>query len=435
MIKLIFKTIWANRSRNLWIIAELILIAATAWLVIEPAVIYQYIISRHPGYDIDRLVRMEIGMKPTDAEYDNEERYADLNRMLARIRSNPKVESATLVTYQSFENMGLSANSIPSDSIYGVYIDVQFIPGTDFFRTFGLRTSGGPDDGKIYNEPPCKKNDIVVGRSMAKMLHPGVNALGHYLNEHSERMNHDKNLRIVGIVNDALYRSTLGRTPIVYKMLTPDDVRKKMKRIGDFNIVARLKPGIDPEDFIRQNARTISSDISAGNLYAHSPITYNSYRAIMTSGKRNNNIIQLALVLFLVVNLCLGVTGTFYLQTTDRCRDAGIMRAFGATRGSVCRNMIAEGWVMTIISWIIGCTGVWFLARKNGLTEPEKLFNVLAQEVMDAIPLWFDNFALHFWVISAIVLILLLVTVTAGIYIPARRIARISPVDALRENN
>ncbi|MDE6371694.1 MAG: ABC transporter permease, partial [Duncaniella sp.] len=394
-----------------------------------------YIINRHPGYDIDRLVRMEIGMKPTDTEYDREERYADINRILARVRSNPQVESATLAFNECYENMSLNANSIPSDSIIGAYVDVKFIPGTDFFRTFGLRTSGGPEDGKVFNEPPCNKNDIVVGRSMAKMLHPGVNALGHYLNEHSEKMPHDKDRRIVGIVNDALFRSSLGRTPIVYKALMPKDVLKRMGNIGSLSIVARMKPGVDPDDFVRQNARTISTDFSAGNLYAHSPITYVTHRAINTSGERNNNIILMALVLFLIVNLCLGVIGTFYLQTADRSRDAGIMRAFGATRASVCRNMIAEGWLMAVFSWMIGCTGVWFLVRKNGMTEPDKLFDILDQGVMDALPLWFDNFALHFWVISAIVLALLLVTVTVGIYIPARRIASISPVDALRENN
>lgn len=165
-------------------------------------------------------------------------------------------------------------------------------------------------------------------------------------------------------------------------------------------------------------------------------MTYPEIRDSMSLGMSNAIIVKTALVIFLIVNLCLGIIGTFYLQTRDRSRDAGIMRAFGATRGSVCRNMIAEGWFMAIVSWIIACFGVWLWVRKDGMTMHQEMFDErMPQAIIDAIPLWFDNFATHFWVISAIVLALLLITVTIGVYIPARRIADVNPVDALRENN
>ena len=111
------------------------------------------------------------------------------------------------------------------------------------------------------------------------------------------------------------------------------------------------------------------------------------------------------------------------------------MRAFGATRGSICRNLIAEGWCIAILAWIIGNIGTWFIAGIYGMTEHEYMADNKSQALNNIIPLWIDDFATHFWVISAIVLVLLLVTVTIGVYIPARRIAGISPVDALRENN
>lgn len=427
MLKLIFKNIWAHRRRNLWILIELILISLAAWFVIEPLVVFKYTVSRYPGYDIDRLVHIELAAKPTEDKYSREERYDDVNRILTKLRSDPQVESATIAPSQCFENNNLSVSSLPDDSINGTYVEVEFVPGTDFFKTFGITA----DNGKMFNEPECNKNDIIVSRSVAEILHPGVNPVDHYLNEHS-KMDHGRNKRIVGVVDDALYRSTLSRTAIIYKALTQKDVNK---RVRNFAIVARMKPGVSPADFVREHAESINTELSSGPLYAHSPQTYIEMRNGMAANELNEIAIFTALVVFLVVNLCLGIIGTFYLQTRDRSRDAGIMRAFGATRRSICRNLIAEGWLMAVVSWCIGNVGVWLIVRNFGFTQPDSIFDLHCEAICKAIPLWIDDFATHFWAISGIVLLLLLITVTIGVYIPARRIADISPVDALRENN
>ena len=435
MFKLIFNNIRFHSRRSLWIIIELILFSAAAWFALEPVVVTQYIIRRNPGYDIDRLVNIQLAMKPTEEKYTKEERYDDLTRLLTRVRSFPEVEYATIAPSMSLEGRSLSVSSIPVDSVNAVYADVEFIPGTDFFRTFGIRTSGGADGGKVFNEPVCNKNDIIVSRSVAELTHPGVNALGHYLNERCEIMTHGRDKRIIGIVDDVTYRSIFVRTPIVYKAMTEKDIIKRMGSVTSCTLVARLKQGINPDDFIRKHSGTINTELSSGNIYAHSPNTYTDLRDNNAIGYINSNILCQALLVFLIVNLCLGVIGTFYLQTRNRSRDAGIMRAFGATRGSICRNLIAEGWCIAILAWIIGNIGTWFIAGIYGMTEHEYMADKKSQALNNIIPLWIDDFATHFWVISAIVLVLLLVTVTIGVYIPARRIAGISPVDALRENN
>ena len=95
--------------------------------------------------------------------------------------------------------------------------------------------------------------------------------------------------------------------------------------------------------------------------------------------------------------------------------------------------MIAEGWVMTIVAWLIGCAGVYLWGIKDGLSKGSELMGVPSQRLVDAIPMWIDSFAVHFGVVSVVVLVLMLMAVTIGIYLPARNIARVCPVDALRE--
>ncbi|MDE6378142.1 MAG: FtsX-like permease family protein [Duncaniella sp.] len=429
MFKLILKNICANRGRNLLVMAELILIAAVAWIVLEPVVVNKYLLDRDLGYDTDRLVRIEIGERYTDDEYTSTERYDDLLRLLARLRAMPGVEAATMVNNRSFESQSINANSYPCDSTGGAYFEVEFIKGQDFFKTFGIHGS----DGKVFNEPPMNERDRIVSRGMGQVMHPGVNPVGHYINEYSETYTHGREDMIVGVVEDVIYRSEFSRSAIVYMPKSREDIEKGLRGFYNFSLVARLKPGVDPADFVRDNYETISRDLSAGRAYAHSPMTYTEFRDIRCIDMRKGNFLMSALALFLIVNLFLCVTGTFYLQTRDRSRDAGIMRAFGASRASICINLIAEGWVMTIVAWLIGCAGVYLWGIKDGLSKGSELMGIPSQRLVDAIPMWIDNFAVHFGVVSVVVLVLMLMAVTIGIYLPARNIARVSPVDALRE--
>ena len=46
---------------------------------------------------------------------------------------------------------------------------------------------------------------------------------------------------------------------------------------------------------------------------------------------------------------------------------------------------------------------------------------------------WTDYFWAHFLIVSLIVYAILLVVVSVGVYIPARKISRIPPTEALRD--
>ena len=433
MIKLIFKNILANRGRYLPVMVELILIAAVAWLVLEPVIVQKYLLDRHPGYEPDRLVRIEVGERSSAEEYSRADRYADLLRLLSRLRSFPEVESATIATSKSFESRNINANSYPCDSTGGAYFEVDFVKGQDFFKTFGIRSSGGPDDGKVFSEPPLGDHDRIVSRGMAQVMHPGVNPIDHYINEYSETYTHGRKDLIVGVVEDAVYLPRFSRSAIVYIPKSDEDMEKNMGGFYNTSLIARMKPGVSPADFVRDNYETIGRDLRSGRAYAHSPMTFSEYRDIQSIDMRKGNFLMSALALFLIVNLFLCVTGSFYLQTRDRSRDAGIMRAFGASRASIMHNLIAEGWMMTILAWIIGCAGVYFWVEKDGLTKGQELMDQPSQRLVEAIPLWIDNFGQHFAIVSAVVLGLMLLSVTLGIWLPARHISRVSPVDALRE--
>ena len=72
-----------------------------------------------------------------------------------------------------------------------------------------------------------------------------------------------------------------------------------------------------------------------------------------------------------------------------------------------------------------------FIIKDDGLAKATGWENSAAlREVM---PMWWDDFTTHFAVISVLIYVIMLIIVMLGIYIPARRISRVNPVEALRE--
>ena len=169
-------------------------------------------------------------------------------------------------------------------------------------------------------------------------------------------------------------------------------------------------------------------EMKAGNLFARTAKAYNKiidereFSEGVTSKYRMNT----ALALFFMVNLCLGVIGTFWMQTRVRREEVGVMLSFGATPRHIIRLLMGEGVVLTTFAVFIGCLLYLQYAIKEGLYVGNSWMNSPDKY-------WVSEFTPHFLILSVLVYLVLLAVVLIGIYIPARRISRIPPTEALRD--
>lgn len=131
--------------------------------------------------------------------------------------------------------------------------------------------------------------------------------------------------------------------------------------------------------------------------------------------------------MFFLVNLCLGVAGTFWMQTRSRSEEVGVMLSFGANPRHILRMLIGEGWIQTTLATLIGCLGYFNFALKDGLFTNAWNPGELSPDYL------INSFGWHFLLVSLLVWLILLLVVTIGVYIPARRLAAINPVEALRD--
>lgn len=430
MIKLIFKNLLAHRRRYFWILLELIIVSITAWLLLDPAITTISSLSIPTGYDKERIVKISLAEEPAitdnNRQTSEDSESADIQRILSRLSADNRVEASTLVDNLVFESGGMTVNTFNVDKdpndFYHMAID---IPGIEFFSTFGIVDVA---TGKAPTVKPGSTNDIYISKSIADYLFPGENAVGHYIEERYKNYKTDgDNRRIIGVVNDALYRTGYARTPLIYSY-----------RPGEFSdakyvsIVLRLKPGVDVEDYIKDITPALTREMKSGKIYPHSPKSYRD-EAKRNSGNLDKMVfITLAIATFFFINMFLAITGTFYLQTRRRSEDAGIMRTFGATPRRIVFEMIGEGIILVTAACAIGFSAYWFIARHYG-NLPDVSVSDKSMAVKEIMPLWWDNFNTHFFTVSAIIYILLIIIVAIGIYIPAQRISRVNPVDALKD--
>ncbi len=444
MFKLIIKNIWSRRKRNGWLLAELVIVTVLAWIILDPVIVRTYISQRSPGYDIERIARItmlaESKQSPRyDAEADTPEGRRDAaRRIIDRIAAYSGVEMVAPVSrWAMFESQGSSWRSININDSTSINVSiVTFAAGSPFFELFGLKGVPGSPTASQLAEITYGPGEVVINESMARAFFPDGRATGHYLMENTPGFEGPSpdgdSFRVAGVVNDAVTRSIYGRNMIMYCSEPMDDMLSA--NCEYYNIVLRIKPGVNMASFINDFRPFMKSELKSGNLKAYDIKDLVSARdeLDLTQGITNDMRIKIALAVFFLVNLCLGVIGTFYLQTRKRSEDAGVMRSFGATPRYIMREMLGEGWVLTTLAWLVGCLAYMQYAIKEGL-EVTGSVTGWGPKLAAFMPDWTDNFFLHFSIVSLIIYVILMIVVSVGIYIPARRIIRVSPVDALRD--
>jgi putative ABC transport system permease protein len=430
MWKLILKNLWSRRRRNGWLLAELILVAILSWYIFEPVMVVTY--ERHLplGYDADRLCMVSVGMLPQEAPgyepqaADSASLMQTYLNLVDRARQHPDVEQATPVlsfVYPGAMGNGTSSFIAEGDSVAHTALFIEFLPHTHFFETYGFQSGKGSMSAAQLSD--LDNGDYYI---MTEDLLEGMFRTHIYRNQRCWKVNGTDTCytAVKGTVKSCKYLSNKRPVPIVFMPLQNPDIRSSL---DNMRIVVRLKEGVRMERFLHDFRSWMLRQLRIGNLYARE---LQSYDEINAAREFSDSTVlyrrSLSIALFFLVNLCLGVIGTFWMQTRTRREEVGVMLSYGATPHRIRLLLLGEGTALTTLATFIGCFIYLQYAFSEGLNTGSSLMEAVT-------PSWVDNFGLHFFFVSLMVYVILLLVVWIGIYIPARRISSISPTEALRD--
>ncbi len=422
------------RGGALWLALSLILVTIALWWVLDPLIVITYVTRLPVGYDLDRIVKLEVASSvaipeigedrvvPTNDWYHDDEE----QQMLSRVQELPEVELAYRATNNplGFGVMGLNSWFYhDADSVLGWKFG--FMPNSRMFEVYGLHslTPGVPTSELTHD---CEWDEsIILTRSLAIAIFGTIDVAGRRVRSQKLDLSSDKLTwvdtwyRVRAVVEDVRYAPYDRDMSSVFICTSGAS--------GCAPIVLRLREGCNARRFISEREGELQRDLITEHRYIRSAVIARDAfdRSLKQTGLGRQMRQGALIAAFFAVNLAFGVFGTLLMYTRERREEAGIRRAFGATKWSVFLGFLREAWLLTTVSVIIGCIIYFQFAVAHGLNE--------FSGHNPTIHYWFDSFGTHFLVVSACVYLIILGTVLVATAIPAWRISRSEITEALKD--
>jgi putative ABC transport system permease protein len=385
-----------NRTRRFLIVSEvalaLVLLAGAGLLVRS----FVQLLSVDPGFEPRRALAMQLSLP--EHKYPNAERRAAVTeRLLARIQALPGVEAAGATMTLPLSGppdmlLTIPGRRGPHDGSYSSDFDFAS-PG--YFRAAGIPVSRG----RLFDDRDAAVGArvAVVNETFVRTYFPGGQPLGKVFGQGPDQW------EIVGVVGDVRMRELSERIrPLVY--WPPGFAHFHPNR----QLVVRTQG--PPRAFVEPIRKAILAEDP------EQPIAnVRSLEELVASSVARRRMVLVVLALFAASAMLLagiGLYGVIAYSVSQRTREIGIRIAVGAGRPEVQRLFIVEGMRLSGLGVLLGLAGALALTR---LLESQ-LYGVPATD------------ALTFASVSCL---LLLVALVAS-FLPARRVASVEPMSALR---
>ncbi|MDO8835000.1 MAG: ABC transporter permease, partial [Vicinamibacterales bacterium] len=404
--------------RNLLLISQMALSLA---LLVSGALFVRGAINAAdatPGFSFDNGLLVEVD--PSLAAYSRDQSAAAHRGLLARLRTVPGVQAASMASTVPFgqerngarveralgaeglENRQASSEPVPATSI---------IIGTDYFRALGLTVLRGREFTQEEAEGTSARRVAIIDEPLAQRLFPGgEDPVGQYVRvPGSEPGRGGDALEVVGVVPGLRERLfDRGPTPHLYR---PFALRAQSGMTYHIRLEGGEAAAAAVGETVRREIRGFDPRLPVLSLTTlrtfadSSPFLwiYRSAAGIFTA-------FGLAALLLALV----GIYGVNACTVARRTHEIGIRMTLGASAADVVRLIARDAFVVSAIGVTVGLG----LAIALGSVISSMLYDVSATDPL------------------ALVLTPILLGGSAMLasYLPARRATRVAPVAALRQD-
>lgn len=412
MLQHIFTLIWNQRRQNAWIAAELFLVSILLWYLVDWLYVMGSVYYSPMGFDINHVyeVRMADLSKNSPAYREGESEDAEARadyceQVLSRLRSYPGVEVAAAMTSNlcpynsSTMSMSFRADTCLSNCYYGAVTPGYF----SLFRIASNACSAASLD-EALREP-----NAAILTTNPEVPIPDRELLGRPLYQLGGK--DSVRYRIVGVTPEI--RKTAYDIPYPQVYLPFDWEKFYIELI----FCVRVRPEADSPEFAGRLFRELKESLRVGNRYLSQvvPLYESRDQMLKYNGVGNQVRTQLALAGFLLVNIFLGIIGTFWFRTSYRRGEMGLRMAMGSSRRSLYWLQIGEALGLVLIAF---------------LPTLPITFNITIAELIEVHAMPISRF--RFFLCEGITLLLLWGMAFAGAWYPARQSTRLAPAEALR---
>lgn len=414
MNKKLFTQIRNEWRSNIWILVELLIVSVVMWFITDYIYVQVSNYKAPRGFDISHCYLIKMGkLTPNSHEYnaadttDNDDRA----ELLKRIQHRPEIEAASL-SNNSYPYDGSNSTMLLSYDTIKVGNDewvLRRLVTPDFVRVFRYQGANGETPEQLADL--LSKDNILLSDNI--------------FNKHKKTSLREFIGKGFHIDVDTTKSYILGASiePVKYndfqssKYLYTCIVKLGKENYKDMDeLCVRVKDNMD-HDFIENIYRDADKQLRVGNLYISD---VQSFKDIRTSFQRlQMNTVRnfIAGGFFLMLNIFLGILGTFWFRTQQRRGEIALFKSIGSTNRNVFIRQISEGIILlsiaTIFATIIDINLAF--ANLNAVHDGTYLE-----------PIRFIITILISYLLTAIMIII-------GTWFPARKAMAIQPAEALHE--
>ena len=319
-------------------------------------------------------------------------RNIDADDMYEILESYPETFSNMSPTVSVRATVKNGSESITSSTVSGV--------GEGYLSLAALELSSGRF--LQYSDIASRQKVCVIGTYVAQSLFAGQNPVGQILKLNGEPYT------VVGLLQEKADSEERSSDDCVY---LPYSTATKLSRSADISSYTFVVADIDSMDAAKEFLKDQLYNVFKNeDLYTVTSLSEMLEMVESMTGMMTLVLVGIAAISLLVAGI--GIMNIQLVSVTERTREIGIRKSLGAKRGVILQQFIIEAGVQSslggVIGIIFGCVVTSVIGGLIGLDASPSLSAIL----------------ISFFVSAGIGIIF-------G-YMPARRAARLNPIDALR---
>ncbi len=431
MSRRLLKQMATEWSSNIWLVVELIVVSVVLWYISDFLYIKADVALQPMGLQTERVFMVSLtAIDPSAPDWNpadsTENTHADNSRILyERIKADPAVEIAAR-TYCGVPNeFNLSGtnlfNADDTDSLAVIGTISQRFITPEYIEMFSIRGTNGESPAEMRRIFESGKILATSDMIFCKFPHKQYDSWkeiydemdGYDVREMLSRqfyIGSDSTEISIGGIIEPIKRSIHERP--MPQILLP---MAEGNELNTARILVKVRP--DAVDGFEKHILG-SSWTRSGNIYISDIAEVDSlgyYHRVQKSAEIRNHI---ALMVFVLVSIFLGLLGTFWFRTQQRVGEIAIRKVNGATSRSIFRRLISEGLILLTVATIPALGLDWLLTHLE----------------LNSSRLWVYYFEpLRFIACAAFAYLMLALMIVGGIWFPASRAMRVDPAVAIKD--
>lgn len=397
---------------NILLILGLTIATVIIWFIVDFMFVTYETAHEPMGLDIDRCYNLQLGNIPKaspdyDRQHSNTPRQvaADIAHILAQLKKRKEVEAvcisqnASPYSYQN-ANIIINYNGKRTDSLDVIYRQVS----PEYMQVFHYTDTKNGSYRPL--EEALRRNEILLSRNLTDYFHQRPEVMtGRYVTSGG-----GQSYKIGGVFKTVKYDEyTEAYNNYQVVVLLPNSAYETWNELS-----VRLKPGREKAFIVHLH----QTDYRTGNIYISRVSSYKELRRNYLNSYNDYFTPYRVGFVFILVNVFLGLYGTFSYRTWQRREETGLMKVLGATNTDIASRLFSEALFLLSIA-----TGIAVIIALD-LTYL-KINRSYEGHYLDG-----GRFILTF----IITYIIMALTILASILLPVLKALHIKPINVLKHD-